>query len=56
MNGASTIAFSAVGITRVTGAPGDQGVLCGTGTGSFAVTLNHIVQSGTNRTVTISTS
>jgi hypothetical protein len=42
-------------VTHITGSSGDQGVLCGA-SGTFGVTLNHIVQSGTNRTVTISTS
>jgi hypothetical protein len=54
-NSPSSITFSSVNIERVTGSPGDQGVLCGANA-TFGVTLTHIVQSSTNRTVTISTS
>jgi hypothetical protein len=54
-NSPSAIAFSSVAVNHVTGASGDQGALCGA-SGSFSTTLNHIVQSGTNRTVTLSTS
>ncbi len=54
-NSPSAIAFTNVSVTHITGSSGDQGVLCGA-SGTFGVTLNHIVQSGTNRTVTISTS
>jgi hypothetical protein len=54
-NSPSAIAFSSVTVHHVTGSSGDQGVLCGA-SGTFSVTLTHMVQSGTNRTVTISTS
>jgi hypothetical protein len=50
-NTASTLAFSSIGVTTVAGS-GSLGAACGS-TGTFAVTLNHIVQGGTNRTVTI---
>jgi hypothetical protein len=54
-NSPSAIVFSSVVVHHITGSPGDQGVLCGAN-GTFGVTLTHIVQSSTNRTVTISTS
>jgi hypothetical protein len=52
-NATSTLSYTGIGVTHVTGA-GDLGFLCGNGA-SFSVTLNHIVQGGTNRTVTITT-
>ncbi len=54
VNSTSTLAYSSVGVTHVNGASGDQGVLCGA-SGSFNVTANHMVQSGTNRTLTLTT-
>jgi hypothetical protein len=57
-NAASTITFSGVSVTAI-GNPagttdGQPGGLCGTD-GRFSVTLQHIVQSSTNKTVTITT-
>jgi hypothetical protein len=52
-NATSNLHFSDAPIDHVTG-PGDLAGACGT-TGNFGVTLTHIVQVGTNRTITITT-
>jgi hypothetical protein len=49
----STISFNSVGLSAV-GTSGSLGSVCGA-SGSASWTLNHIVQGGTNRTVTVTT-
>jgi hypothetical protein len=54
VNATSTITFPGIVVHHVTGT-GDLGSVCGaTGTATFA--LRHIVEVGTNRTVTVRTS
>jgi hypothetical protein len=52
-NAASTVVFNNVALSAV-GTSGSLGAACGT-SGSASWTLNHIVQGGTNRTVTVTT-
>ena len=55
-NAASTLTYTNVQVDQYTGATSSIGFgLCGT-SGNFSVQLNHIVQGGTNRTVTTTTS
>jgi hypothetical protein len=53
-NAASTLTYTNVQVDRYAGATSDLGSTCGNN-GNFSVTLNHIVQGGTNATVTITT-
>jgi hypothetical protein len=50
----STLTFNVTGVTNVPGS-GSLGALCGSAAGTFNVTLRHIVQGGTNRTITVTT-
>lgn len=52
-NLASTLDYTSVAVDRGTGA-GDLGAACGEG-GTFNAKFTHIVQGGTNRTITITT-
>jgi hypothetical protein len=52
-NTASTLTFSSVGVGTV-GGSGSLGAACGS-SGTFSTTLRHMVQGGTNRTVTVQT-
>lgn len=54
-NATSALAFSNVAMTHVTGGTGDLGSLCGT-SASASWTYTHVVQGGTNSTVTLTTS
>lgn len=54
VNAPSTLTFSGVVLHHVTGS-GDLGAICGA-QGAFNTTLTHLVQGGTNRTITITTS
>jgi hypothetical protein len=51
-NAASTLSYPSVNAVHTTATPDDLGFLCPS-SGTFSTLLNHIVQSGTNRTVTI---
>jgi hypothetical protein len=52
-NAASTLTYGSIGV-GVVGGSGSLGAACGS-TGTFSSTLRHIVQGGTNRTVTVQT-
>jgi hypothetical protein len=52
-NATSSLSFSSVGITTV-GGSGSLGAACGS-TATLSITLTHLVQGGTNRTVTVTT-
>jgi hypothetical protein len=54
-NALSTLSYSVGGVV-VAGGSGSLGAACGSAAGSFNVLLTHIVEGGTNRTVTITTS
>jgi hypothetical protein len=54
VNATSRLTFSSGGVTNV-GGSGSLGVVCGTGSGSVNWIDDHVVQGGTNRTVTIGT-
>jgi hypothetical protein len=51
-NAASTLSYNNVAVSTVTPTTNNLGAACGS-SGFFSVTLNHIVQGGTNKTVTV---
>ena len=55
-NAASSIAFSNVDVSQVTPTSDAITVPGCAGTGTLSLTLNHIVQGGTNKTLTVTTS
>jgi hypothetical protein len=54
-NSASTISYTNVAASGITGTSDNLGALCPS-SGTFSTVLNHIVESGTNRTVTVTAS
>lgn len=55
LNATSTITFASTSVVTTSGS-GSLGAACGSGTGTYSTTLRHIVQFGTNRTITLRTS
>jgi hypothetical protein len=51
-NTTSTISYTSVGAVGITGTSDNLGILCPS-SGTFSTSLTHIVEVGTNRTVTI---
>lgn len=55
LNSNSSLTYSVTGVTAVAGS-NSLGAFCGGAAGTFNTTLTHVVQGGTNRTMTLTTS